>query len=476
MDNRQFQNSTVRTAEFAGKFYPGTKDTLKHELEELFMHAKETTNKNLPLRALIAPHAGYVFSGKVAASAYNQIPDNANYKRIFILASSHQYHFRGAALFTNGNYATPLGEIKTDTDTTEKLLNASTMFLSKPEAHNFEHSLEVQLPFLQQKLGNDFLLVPIVLGTNNANDCKKIADVLKPWFTEENLFVISTDFSHYPEYNDACNVDRKTARAISENQPSKLIDVLEENKKLNINNLATSLCGWTSVLTLLYLTEKEKVRFELIEYQNSGDAKPYGEKNRVVGYWAMSVMNETDAFTLNEKEKQELLTKARSAVSNYLQTGKKGKIIPTNSKGALNDIAGVFVSIYVHSELRGCMGSFAKEKTLNELVQQMAVSAANDYRFENLKTDELEEAEFEISVLTPLKKIKSPGEIVLGKHGIYIKKDYHSGTFLPQVAKKTQWTVNEFLGHCSRDKAGIGWEGWKIAELFTYEAYVFRGI
>lgn len=470
------RNKNNRETAFEGKFYPGTKFELTFQLEELFEQAKKPFEGYSTLRAIIAPHAGYVFSGGVAASAYNQIPANARYKHIFVLASSHRYNFGGASVFNRGNYVTPLGEVKVDHELANQFIDSSPVFFANTEAHLYEHSLEVQLPFLQHRLGKNILLVPIILGTGDATVCKKIADVLRPWFTPENLFVVSTDFSHYPKYNDANRLDYITAQAICLNQPEHLLEVLEENKKLRIKNLATSLCGWTSVLTLLYLTEKEKVQYKKIDYQNSGDAKQYGEKDQVVGYWAISVYNESQSFQISEEEKLELLAKARSSIAYFLENGKKGELKPPDSEGILNESAGVFVSIYVNNELRGCIGSFVAEDTLNNLVQNMAVSAACDRRFDNLNIVDLDKMELEISVLSHLKKIESPEEIELGKHGIYIKHGFNTGTFLPQVATKTGWNLAEFLGHCSRDKAGLGWEGWKSAELFIYEAYVFRGI
>lgn len=284
-------NKWNRKAAVAGQFYPGTRDELKSRLQELFQKSKINLPQEKVLRAIISPHAGYIFSGEVAASAFHQIPKNTEYKRVFILASSHQFYFRGAAVYCRGNYETPLGEIDVDKKLAKQLVKNSRVFIDKPEAHENEHSLEVQLPFLQYKLGK-IKLVPILLGTNSANDCKKIAETLKPWFTPENLFVISTDFSHFPDYKNAIAVDKKTAEAICTNQPEKLLEVLEKNKTDGIANLATSLCGWTSVLTLLYLTEKNEFDFKKNTYQNSGDAKVYGDKNRVVGYWAMGVFEE----------------------------------------------------------------------------------------------------------------------------------------------------------------------------------------
>lgn len=471
-------NFENRAAQFAGQFYPGNKTELDNQLNSFFAEAetqKKNSDKNKCLRALIVPHAGYVFSGRVAAAAFKLIPQNTGYKRVFVLASSHRYSFGGAAVFCRGNYETPLGEIETDTKLAESLSENHDWFFDHPEAHENEHSLEVQLPFLQHKLGSGFLLVPVIMGTNDPEICKKVAEVLKPWFTKENLWVISTDFSHYPGFDDACKVDELTASAICSNQSEKLLKVLKENKKLNISNLATSLCGWTSVLTLLYMTENQDYTFEKIFYQNSGDSKKYGSKNRVVGYWSIAVYEQNKEFEISEEEKKELLEKARNSIAAFVKKGKRTDPVPSQSPGILNEITGAFVSIYINDKLRGCIGGFAREKTLNDMVQQMAVSASCDSRFNSVKPEELDKMELEISVLSPLKKINSINEIVLGKHGIYIKKEIYSGTFLPQVATKTGWNLEEFLGHCSHDKAGIGWDGWKTAEIFIYEALVFRG-
>jgi AmmeMemoRadiSam system protein B/AmmeMemoRadiSam system protein A len=471
--NQQFQGQKKnREAAFANTFYPGSKVGLKRKLEELFSEAGERIQET-GLRALISPHAGYVFSGKVAASAFNQIPENASYERVFVLASSHQFRFRGAAVFYSGNYETPLGEIEVDKKLARELLESNKIFCKNDDAHIYEHSLEVQLPFLQHRLKNKFLLVPLILGTNNSSDCEKIALALEPWFRPENLFVISSDFSHYPAYQDAVDNDLTTATAICLNKPEELLKVLETNKKKKIPQLVTSLCGWTSVLTLLYLTENKEVTFFKTDYKNSGDSKIFGDKERVVGYWALAVYNRENGFSISPEEQQELLKKARDSISYFIKTGTKANPEPPFSKGVLLQKAGVFVSIYVDEKLRGCIGNFGSDTILNDLVQNMAVSAACDYRFDNLEPEELDKMKLEISVLSPLKKVKNVEEIKPGKHGIYIKKDLNSGTFLPQVATKTGWELEELLGHCSRDKAGLGWDGWKDAEIYTYEAFVF---
>ncbi len=477
MKNWPLQNIT-REAQFAGQFYPEEKSELELVLKQYFSEAKiegKTDLTELVPRVLIVPHAGYIFSGKVAASAYFHIPENSNFKRVIVIASSHHYSFNGAAVYKAGNYETPLGKINVDFDFVDELLNASPLFQQHDEAHIYEHSLEVQLPFLQHRLRSNFSLVPIILGTNRLETCQEIAKVLKKWFTPENLFIISTDFSHYVNYNQAIKIDEITADAICSNKPDYLFQVLKENKELDVPNLATSLCGWTSVFTLLYLTENESLTYEKIHYMNSGDSSAYSNKNKVVGYWAISVYEKNNGFRISKEEKREILEKARTSIETYVKTEKRNNIIPAITSGILLEKSGVFVSVYINGKLRGCVGGFAQDKTLNEMIQKMAVSASCDRRFDAIQPDELEDMELEISVLSPLKKISSVDDIILGKHGIYIRNGIHSGTFLPQVATKTGWSLDQFLGHCSRDKAGLGWDGWKKAELFTYDALIFRG-
>ncbi len=474
MENRQ-KRYINRGATVSGKFYPGSRQGLLSELEQLFCLAKKRKEAHCHPQALISPHAGFIFSGRVAASAFNQIAKENPYKRVFVIASSHSYNFKGAAVFNRGNYETPLGEIKVDIELADRLIKAPGLIIERNSVHVQEHSLEVQLPFIQYKLGYEIPIVPIIMGDNNPGECKQLAKNLSPWFTPENLFVFSTDFSHYPAYADANEIDLLTAEAICSNKPGELLNVLEENKTKNIGNLVTSLCAKAPVLTLLYLTEGQNFIFDKIEYKNSGDTKIHGNKDRVVGYWAIAAYPKTKGIYLTEGEKKELLEKARSAIVHFIKTGGKDKITGPVSNGMLNEPAGAFVSIYINNELRGCIGSFAYNKTLNETVQDMAVSAACDMRFDSIGEGELPNMQLEISVLTPLKRVGSVDEIELGRHGIYIKDGFNTGTFLPQVAEKTGWGLYKLLGHCSRDKAGLGWDGWKTAELFTYEAVVFKG-
>jgi AmmeMemoRadiSam system protein B/AmmeMemoRadiSam system protein A len=467
---------TDRKPAVAGQFYSADPVKLRADLAALFARAEPRKEENV--LAIISPHAGYVFSGEVAASAFNQINPDKVYENVFILASSHRMSFDGASIYSVGDYTTPLGKLKVNTGLAEKLLKENDVFTSRTDAHTQEHSLEVQLPFLQYHLHNDYRIIPIILGTQSASTAKKIAHALKPYFNERNLFVISSDFSHYPEYSDACQVDKATADAICTNAPDKLLNTIKKNDLKGIDNLATSLCGWTSVLTLLYMTEDmDDIAYSEISYRNSGDEDLYGDKDRVVGYFSIAVswkgMDES-GFSLDEKEKQALLHIARHTIEEYIRNERIPGIDEKQISGKLREPYGAFVTLKKNGVLRGCIGRFEATEPLFELVQQLAISSSTqDSRFPPVSSDEIDELEIEISVLTPMQKIDSIDEIVLGKHGIYMKKGFSSGTFLPQVATETGWSLEEFLGHCARDKARIGWDGWKTADLYVYEAYIF---
>lgn len=273
----------------AGTFYPADKHKLHKELENIFASAIPKRCSNV--RAIICPHAGYIYSGEVAASAFNQIDTDIVYRRVFIIASSHQEWFEGAAVYCDGDFIMPYGTVKVDCSFGKMLVDSfPVLFTTDRGPHQKEHSVEVQLPFLNHVLKTDFSIVPIIIGTSDKDICKEIASALKPYFTPENLFIISSDFSHYPNYADAQKVDDITKEAILTNDPEVLLSSLKKSVAKKIPHLVTSLCGWTSVLTLLYMTANEKsLEYRAIDYKNSGDVEYYGETDRVVGYWGIAV-------------------------------------------------------------------------------------------------------------------------------------------------------------------------------------------
>jgi len=221
---------------------------------------------------------------------------------------------------------------------------------------------------------------------------------------------------------------------------------------------------------------RDDLKLAPVTYGNSGDSS-IGDMERVVGYWTIAgyeVTPEKQPFTLDEKDKELLLDISHSTLKSYIEKGELYEIPGKNLTAAMRRPAGAFVSLYMGGRLRGCIGNFSPEKPLYAVVQEMTIAAAtHDNRFAPVESTELPYISIEISVLTPLLKITSIDEFQLGRDGIYMKKDGRSGTYLPQVAEETGWSKEDFLGHCAREKAGIGWDGWKDADLYTFEAIVF---
>ena len=463
----------MRPATQANRFYTGDARELSEEVDSLL--ARHDGDKQYAdLAAVIVPHAGYYFSGNVAAAAYMAIPRDKPYKRIFLLGPSHHEWLDGASVNTEADYyATPLGQVKVDRETAVALTAADSVFRYEPRAHDREHCLEVQLPFLQRRFGEDSVpsIVPIIISTNDFQKLKRIAQALKPYLTEENLFIVSSDFSHYPKYDDACKVDALTGRAVESGDVEQFIAALEENARRGVPGLATSACGELAIATLLMMIDST-YEVKHLMYQNSGDAEE-SDHSRVVGYHAFAIVRKSSQeFSLSEDEKRTLKEIALTSIKDSLN----GKPIAEHPSltATLRQKCGAFVSLHKHGRLRGCIGHFGEDVPLHEIVAEMARAAAfEDPRFMPVTADELSDIDIEISVLTPMRRIQSLDEFELHRHGIYIRKGYRSGTYLPQVADEVNWTKEEFVSHCAQDKAGIGWDGWKDAELYVYEAIVF---
>ncbi len=470
------QGTGDRAPYAAGRFYEKDSVKLTQDLEELFSQTKRITEQTV--LAVISPHAGYAYSGVVSAMAFEQLPADREYQNIFIIGSSHTMPINGASIYNLGDFITPLGRVDVNLSLADQLIESEKYFQSIPEAHRYEHILENQLPFLQYHLEEDFSIIPIVIGTSNDRVITALANALQPYFNESNLFVISADFSHYPAYRDASHADSLTALAIMTNNEDKFENRIGGIEQMGIPGLSTATCGASAIRLLLKMSETEDdLEFLPLKYMNSGDVA-IGDKNRVVGYFALALVQNTlpedQSFFLNEEDKQDLLTVARFTLDEYIALGEVPDLNPEQFSGALQTSAGAFVTLNKNGKLRGCIGRFNPEQPLYQTVQEMTISASTqDYRFQPVRPSELNLIDIEISVLTPLKRIVNVDEIELGKDGIYIVKENKSGTYLPQVATDTGWTLEEFLGHCARDKAGIGWDGWKDAEIYTYRAIVF---
>ncbi len=461
----------VRYPAVAGSFYTDNPADLKAEVESYIANAHSEGNPNV--RALIVPHAGYVFSGEVAGLAYAQLSPAKVYKRVFLIGPSHRTAFNGVSVNIEADaYQTPLGNVEVDRDVCEVLHDKG--FLYVPKAHEKEHCLEVQLPFLQVRMKQIPPIVPLIIGTQKLETLRRIVAELQDYFQEDSLFVISSDFSHYPPYEEAVEADTRTGEAVESGSLSNFLKALEQNDRQGYTQFYTSACGQSAIAVLLMLMER-KGGYEIthLGYRNSGDS-PQGGKDEVVGYHAFEVLRTQVSFHLTVREKHSLLYIARESIKHRFFSGDVLFLPQRNASSVLWKTCGAFVTLREDGRLRGCIGHLVGDEPLCELIIEMAQAAAfEDPRFLPLRAEELNRVTIEISVLSPLRRIHSIDEFQLGRHGILIRKGRRSGTFLPQVAEEVDWTKEEFLGHCARDKAGLGWDGWKNAELYVYEAVVF---
>jgi AmmeMemoRadiSam system protein B len=257
---------TVRHAAVAGHFYPDDPKELQRMIDALLSQAQGVKS---PPKAIIAPHAGYVFSGPVAATAYARLASvRETAERVVLLGPSHRVALRGLALSSAGFFATPLGEIPVDHDATNLVHKLPQVTISD-SAHAMEHSLEVHLPFLQSVLG-DFSLIPIVVGDATPQEVGEVLDLL--WDGEQTLVVISSDLSHYHDYATATRMDRETTRAI-------------EGLRQDIQ--PEQACGCRPVNGLLHVAQRRDLRVTTLVVRNSGDTS--GNKDRVVGYGAYAL-------------------------------------------------------------------------------------------------------------------------------------------------------------------------------------------
>ena len=239
------------------------------------------------------------------------------------------------------------------------------------------------------------------------------------------------------------------------------------------------MCGWTSGLLFLEMIKgSSNFCFKKIGYCNSGDS-PYGNKTGVVGYNAIGLYDTESIFyndlSFNDKEKEKLFEIVRTSIESWFSNNKVPVIDESELSQKFKEKYGAFVTLKIDGVLRGCIGRFVSDDPFYQALNLSAISSAfNDPRFPALTKEEYQKVDIEITVLGPMKRIYDKKDIVLGKHGIYIKQGSMAGTMLPQVAIENGWDVDEFLEYTSQYKAGIGRDGWKTAELYIYEGLVLE--
>jgi len=417
---------------------------------------------------LISPHAGYGYSGQTAAFGYKLIK-NRPYKTVIILGTSHHKAFNGVAVYAQGAFETSLGRLKIDDEFIKILIGKDPDIFADESAFSGEHSVEVQLPFLQKVLV-DFKIVPLVVGDCSLNACKKIAFLLKQAIGERKdvLVVVSTDMYHGYDFEEAGKVDAFTLDFIKKMDYEGLYYALRDEK-------AQACGGFATVTGIIAAKEMGYDKVEVLNHTNSAIVTGNSKKGEwTVGYASCVAVNPKGGNMLNNQQRKKLLKIARESIETYLKTAKK--LVVNESDPALNKIMGAFVTLNKHGELRGCIGNLAGSGPLYLTVRDMAIEAAvGDPRFSALTLSELKDIEIEISALSILERVDSVARIELGKHGVLVRKGYQSGVFLPQVATETGWSKEEFLSNLCAQKAGLAADAWKDknTELYIFSAEVF---
>ena len=473
----------VRPPAVAGAFYPADSLELYQTVSGLLDHSKLLSPRVKPV-GLICPHAGYVYSGGVAAASYKQL-QGFRYSSVVLVAPSHREYFGHAAVYCSGGYRTPLGTLAVDSTLAGRIVAAGGG-LVQSSLHGHiqdklplgEHALEVQLPFLQVQLGS-FRLVPIVMGDQSPALCHALALALAEALKDRKdvLLVASSDLSHFHTYEEANAIDSRLTSLVANYDFTRLQSALSRGE--------VEACGGGPVVAVMEASNKlgaDSAR--IVSHANSGDVTD--DKSRVVGYLS-AVLYKTDNLKkqpknssvtggpmgLSAKEKQYLLQLARQTIVSAV----KGDSLPVPRAitAVLAEKRGAFVTIKKNGQLRGCIGMILAVRPLAETVGEMAEAAAlNDPRFEPVSPAELKDLTLEISALTPVSPVNDLQAIEVGRDGLIIRRGRFQGLLLPQVATEYGWDRDTFLAQTCR-KAGLPPDAWKMkdTEILSFRAEVF---
>lgn len=458
----------IRKPVAAGGFYTDNPELLSRQIDYFLHNAKKPLASAENLIALIAPHAGYPYAGLVAASAYRLV-QGKDYETVVIIGPSHHYGFDGCSIYLHGGFETPLGVAAVDESLALELSRASG-YGYIPEAHAEEHSVEVQVPFIQKTLAKA-KIVPIVMGYGyqTRTTINALANSLSKVLPGKKVLVVaSTDMSHDLPKKDANDIDANTASLIKSFNTELLLTKVQRGENI--------MCGGGPVVsTLLYAKKREKAKVEILDYKDSSQSQYGSPESQVVGYLAAAIMigSSSAEFTLTAEEKGELLKLARQAINAFI---KQNKVVNYETQNMnLLIPKGAFVTLNKKGQLRGCIGYIEPVYPLYQTIIQTAIFAAcRDQRFPPVSAEELDDLEIEISVLTPLRKVDSPKDVEVGKHGLFISQGDKKGLLLPQVAVENHWSRETFLRQACL-KADLPLEAWKSgADIYIFEAIVFH--
>ncbi|MEA3438602.1 MAG: AmmeMemoRadiSam system protein B [Thermodesulfobacteriota bacterium] len=461
-----FPANNIRMPVWAGKFYPAKQSELKQTIDTLTQKAKQTAVKihpNKELKAIILPHAGYIYSGFTAAHA-SIVLSEKQFNKVILLGPDHRVGFRNCAISNVKGYQTPLGFIRLHEDT-KILLKKSNLFQYIQPFDEVEHSLEVILPFLQYYL-KEFELVPIVMG--RTSEINAIANVIEPLLDSDTLLLVSSDLSHFLPYSKAVTKDKET------------IDIILNYKPKELKKRENCACGKIPILILMEIARRQEWRPVLFNYSNSGDTA--GDRSKVVGYAAIAYFSEA---SLSQKQGQVLVKLARKTImekiGKTITSDKARQLSEALKDSCFKESRGTFVTLKIDGRLRGCIGSLtSNESILTGIIRNALNAAFRDPRFPPLTTDEFEHVDIEISILTKPQQLEYTdysdllSKLRVNVDGVIIRKGRAGATFLPQVWKQLPEPENFLSRLCA--KAGLSADSWKNTklEVLTYQVQYFE--
>lgn len=472
--------TNVLVSPLAGRWFPARAPELRRMIDELQPQPRPEPVKGVC--AVLVPHAGYQYSGRVACQVYARLDTNA-YDRIVVLGPSHSVALHNRVSIPDVAWLeTPLGRLAVDTAFVAAL-RQSNLVCCEPRAHLQEHSDQIQIPLLQAIFGERVRVVTVVVGQLEPDASRRFAEVLRPLLDARTLVVVSSDFTHYgPNYGyvpfakdvpqQLDQLDHRVFASMAALDASKFRAVLDQTQ--------ATVCGHDPIAVLLELLPRQAEAAE-VAYDTSG---------RMLGDWENSVSYLGALFRgswspapaveshLDAEDQVQLLKLARATLEHAVRT--QGKVLSLKEAGVtirpgMQQEMGGFVTLNLHHELRGCIGEIFPRRAIWQVVQEQAVNAAlHDPRFDPVSTDEARALQIEISALTPPRPVASYRDIVIGRHGMTLAKHGRSAVFLPQVAPEQGWDLAATLSHLAR-KAGLPADDWKEGAEFTvFEAQVFH--
>jgi AmmeMemoRadiSam system protein B/AmmeMemoRadiSam system protein A len=485
----------IRESALAGSWYPADPKALQETVDGLLDAAATTRTRSGEIRALMVPHAGYAYSGKIAAAAYALVRGR-HYERVIVLAPSHFSAFKGLSIADVDAYTTPLGQIALDQEAVAAL-RKSNLVTTDPTAHVREHSIEIELPLLQRTLAPGWKLVPILVGVLAEGDYPAAADLLRPLADEHTLVVVSSDFTHYgprfgympfpPDDQVAQEIQGLDDGAIEQILARDGPGLLKYQAKTGI-----TVCGYRALTLLLYLLPPD-AHVERLSYATSGALT--GDWLNSVSYAAFAVTapkalsvvaglapESSDPPAIGSADLKLLhrlavLGVGRAALGQSDAEDAQIRQALAKLPPELEKPGGAFVTLWRGGALRGCVGYVLEDqlrKPLYQAVLENGINAArSDYRFRPVGPDELKDLDVEVSVLSAPRPIDSIAQFHVREEGIILKKGEHYGLFLPDVATEMGWDRDETLSALAV-KAGLPRDGWRDGasfEVFTTAKY-----